>query len=217
MNPDGLYCAFFYGTLMHPDILKRVIGNDGTHLKICSGILLDHTRHQIKHADYPAVIPYSKSKGMFSRELSAEERSVRGSLIFGLSESDMRLLDIFEGDEYIRSQLPVHPLSAPISLSLHLKSHPSVIPHNHTPSTLPSPINADVYIWVNPPYYLKPSLWCFDDFVKNDAWKWVGTKAGAGAVDEYFEVDRRREKNGAGGGPPPGVPFIIRCGIHARV
>lgn len=46
MNPDGLYCAFFYGTLMHPDILKRVIGNDGTHLKICSGILL------VRHSFY---------------------------------------------------------------------------------------------------------------------------------------------------------------------
>lgn len=50
----------------------------------------------------------------------------------------------------------------------------------------------------------------------------MGTKAGAGAVEEYLEVDRRREKsalsiNGAGGGPPPGVPFILRCGIHARI
>ncbi|KIM80477.1 hypothetical protein PILCRDRAFT_533611 [Piloderma croceum F 1598] len=40
MKPDRSYSAFFYGTLMHPDILKRVIGNDGAHLKICSAILL---------------------------------------------------------------------------------------------------------------------------------------------------------------------------------
>ena len=31
--------AFFYGTLMHPKILTRVIGNDGTHLEICPAIL----------------------------------------------------------------------------------------------------------------------------------------------------------------------------------
>lgn len=32
--------AFFYGTLMHPKILKRVIGNDGSHLQICPAVLL---------------------------------------------------------------------------------------------------------------------------------------------------------------------------------
>jgi hypothetical protein len=32
--------AFFYGTLMHPRILKRVINNDGSHLKICQAVLL---------------------------------------------------------------------------------------------------------------------------------------------------------------------------------
>lgn len=32
-------CAFFYGTLMHPAILRRVIANDGSHLEICSAIL----------------------------------------------------------------------------------------------------------------------------------------------------------------------------------
>jgi hypothetical protein len=31
--------AFFYGTLMHPRILTRVIGNDGSHLEICPGVL----------------------------------------------------------------------------------------------------------------------------------------------------------------------------------
>lgn len=31
---------FFYGTLMHPKILKRVIRNDGAHLQSCSALLL---------------------------------------------------------------------------------------------------------------------------------------------------------------------------------
>lgn len=35
--------AFFYGTLLHPKVLKRVIGNDGSHLKICPAVLLVHT------------------------------------------------------------------------------------------------------------------------------------------------------------------------------
>jgi hypothetical protein len=32
--------AFFYGTLMHPEVLKRVIGNDGAHLEICPAVLM---------------------------------------------------------------------------------------------------------------------------------------------------------------------------------
>ena len=32
--------AFFYGTLMHPKILKRVLHNDATHLQICPAILM---------------------------------------------------------------------------------------------------------------------------------------------------------------------------------
>ena len=34
---------------------------------------------------------------MFSEDLGLEERSVRGSLVVGLSDKDMRLLDLFEG------------------------------------------------------------------------------------------------------------------------
>ncbi|KAJ2965769.1 hypothetical protein NUW54_g14007 [Trametes sanguinea] len=40
---------------------------------------------------------------------------------------------------------------------------------------------------------LSPELWSYDDFVRENAWKWVGR----GEVDEYYvEVDRRREMDG---------------------
>lgn len=35
---------------------------------------------------------------MFDHDLNSEEKSVRGSLVTGLSDADVRLLDIFEGD-----------------------------------------------------------------------------------------------------------------------
>ncbi|PCH42564.1 hypothetical protein WOLCODRAFT_102363 [Wolfiporia cocos MD-104 SS10] len=95
------FSAFFYGTLLHPSILRRVIGHEGQQLKICPALLLEHTRHQIKHADYPAVVPYSKSRQLFGetgRDLTPEERTVRGTLVTGLSKEDIELLDIFEGD-----------------------------------------------------------------------------------------------------------------------
>lgn len=33
------YNAFFYGTLLHPKVLERVIGNNGDHLKIAPALL----------------------------------------------------------------------------------------------------------------------------------------------------------------------------------
>ncbi|KZT57913.1 hypothetical protein CALCODRAFT_433428 [Calocera cornea HHB12733] len=89
--------AFFYGTLMHPKIIKRVLSNSGIHLTACPAILLDYTRHQVEHADYPAVIPYAQTRQLLGADLPESERCVRGSLVFGLTKDDFRLLDIFEG------------------------------------------------------------------------------------------------------------------------
>jgi len=35
---------------------------------------------------------------MFDRDLEPEERTVRGTLVSGLTEEEVRLLDVFEGD-----------------------------------------------------------------------------------------------------------------------
>lgn len=40
MVHEQRFSAFFYGTLLHPKILKRVIDNDGSHLEICPAVLL---------------------------------------------------------------------------------------------------------------------------------------------------------------------------------
>lgn len=162
---------------------------------------------------------------MFNRELSPEDKSVRGSLVLGLSESDVRLLDVFEGDvcfsitllhitvihtddqEYTRDLVPVYPISPYSTLSPHTPGHqsiPAAVPHTHSPSTLPPPIFVHTYIWCQPVSQLTPSLWNFEDFVKNNAWKWVGV--GSSGNTDYKEVDRRR---GMGG-------FITRCGVRGE-
>ncbi|KIO15108.1 hypothetical protein M404DRAFT_119676 [Pisolithus tinctorius Marx 270] len=94
--------AFFYGTLLHPKILQRVIGNDGSHLQICPAVIKMKKRHCHQGADYPAIVPYSLSRSLFDRDLEADERSVRGSLVSGLTNEDVRLLDDFEGDVGIK-------------------------------------------------------------------------------------------------------------------
>jgi hypothetical protein len=50
--------AFFYGTLMHPKILKRVLHNDASHLKICPAILtvgpsMPNDMHHVQLLIYP--------------------------------------------------------------------------------------------------------------------------------------------------------------------
>ncbi len=104
--------AFFYGTLMHPKILRRVIGHAGLNVRVCPAILTDYTRHQVKvrcqdalfsdlafskDEDYPGIIPWSQSQ-QFKRDLSEEEKSVRGTLVDGLEPMDILLLDTFEGN-----------------------------------------------------------------------------------------------------------------------
>ncbi|KAH8118220.1 hypothetical protein DFH11DRAFT_1503906 [Phellopilus nigrolimitatus] len=186
--------AFFYGTLLHPRVLKRVIGNDGTHLRICPAILLEHTRHRIKECDYPGVVPYEKSRELFNHDLAREERSVRGNLVTGLSKEDIELLDVFEGDEYMRQKVQVHPLGP-----LEPLNDPSDTIVSNTSAPLPAPedlsarVEADVYIWIAPTTLLVPELWSYEVFIRDSEYKWVGPSEDR---ESYAEVDRRREMNG---------------------
>ncbi|KAI0714347.1 hypothetical protein C8T65DRAFT_573437 [Cerioporus squamosus] len=207
------HSAFFYGTLLHPSILRRVIGHEGDQLQLCPAILLEHTRHKIKHADYPAVLPYSKGRELFASaghaELPPEQRTVRGTFVQGLNDHDIHLLDLFEGDEYTRENVEVHPLGSltPLSsTSVPKSSIPTsseaatdayVVPLN-VPSlppldALPAPLPAETYIYAGPITDLSPELWSYEDFVRENAWKWVGRSA---LEDNYVEVDRRGDMDG---------------------
>lgn len=47
--------------------------------------------------DYPGIIPYAKSKQLMGRELTPDERSVRGVVVNGLTEAEIQVLHDFEG------------------------------------------------------------------------------------------------------------------------
>lgn len=161
--------AFFYGTLMHPKILKRVIRNDGAHLQVCPALLLNYTRHKVKYADYPGVIPYTKSRELFDHDLNEMENNVRGTLVVGLTAKDMGYLDIFEGSQYTRERVKVYPLEAPVRLSNHtIEEHPSAHP---AATELSDSVEAVTYVFKNW-RHLEPKLWSFEEFVKESAWKW---------------------------------------------
>ncbi|KAH8823352.1 hypothetical protein DL96DRAFT_1617318 [Flagelloscypha sp. PMI_526] len=205
------HTAFFYGTLMHPKILIQVIKNDGSHLRIAPAVLLEHTRHQVKSADYPGVVPISRSQKLFDHELSSDERVVRGTLVTGLTESDIRFLDYFEGSEYTREPVQIHPLRPfhalpalihlPIPNDLITPSNPPPLP---PASELPPAFAAETYIYRDV-VYLRPELWSFDEFVKENAWKWYREGVNSdgkvdgeeGFVDEseaVNEIERRNAK-----------------------
>jgi hypothetical protein len=50
--PEPKISLFFYGTLLHPAILRRVIGHDGQDLFYQPAILQDYTRHHVKGDTY---------------------------------------------------------------------------------------------------------------------------------------------------------------------
>ncbi|KAJ2914078.1 hypothetical protein MD484_g6340, partial [Candolleomyces efflorescens] len=85
----------------------------------------------------------------------------------------------FEGDEYERLLVTVHPLTPFGSLNTPqggegdsglLPQHASSLPPI---SELPEGVEAHTYGFQDI-RWLEPTLWSFDDFVKKCAWKWYG-------------------------------------------
>ncbi|KAI9593704.1 hypothetical protein BDF19DRAFT_334751, partial [Syncephalis fuscata] len=89
--------AFFYGSLMHPKVLTRVLSkNDlpGPDEGV-PAVLMGYRRHPIMHAAYPACVP------------GRDKDTVQGLFVQGLTEEHICLLDYFEGNEYTRERVLV--------------------------------------------------------------------------------------------------------------
>jgi len=155
-------------------------------------------------ADYPGIVPILRSEGLFERELTREEKSVRGMLVTGLTDADMFLLDIFEGDvgflsyfehgsielkslkEYQRLRIEVHPLEGFKDISAHavnentLQTHAPPLP---SPTELSRSTEAETYVYCDVTN-LEAQLWSYEEFVEQNAWKWYGDMNGDIAEDE---------------------------------
>ncbi|KND93973.1 Protein AIG2 [Tolypocladium ophioglossoides CBS 100239] len=101
---SGEHTAFFYGTLMAPEVFFSVCYGNKLPPKairdlhtFTPAILNDHCRHRVQYADYPAVIP-------------EQGRSVRGVYVTGLTDANVKKLDYFEGSEYERVEAKVYVL-----------------------------------------------------------------------------------------------------------
>ncbi|KAL5338079.1 AIG2-like protein [Aspergillus crustosus] len=141
----GDHVLFFYGTLMAPQILHRVIHGSPTPqkwqadlLRFRPAILHGFQRHRVRGADYPGIISTELS---FSSSLSVQNGSrpgaetaagtgpslnqehatananakVLGTVVSGLTDGDLHRLDIFEGSEYTRERVQVRILTEALS------------------------------------------------------------------------------------------------------
>ncbi|KAI1365377.1 AIG2-like family-domain-containing protein [Xylaria arbuscula] len=103
---DKTHAAFFYGTLMAPEVFFTVCYRFSTtdvavlkslH-KFQPAILHGHCRRRVKYADYPGITP-------------DPDHEVRGMYVTGLTDANMYHLDQFEGSEYERRTVKARLLS----------------------------------------------------------------------------------------------------------
>ncbi len=82
---------FIYGSLMHPEVLSRVLGRTP---ETRGATLTGFRRGVIRGESFPGVVP-------------AESGSVEGLLVFDLTPSEIAEVDRFEDDFYRRIPLEV--------------------------------------------------------------------------------------------------------------
>lgn len=100
-KPDS---CFFYGTLMFPAIVTRLLGRSASELDFSEAILPGFVRLHIKERDYPALVTLEDANKTFG---NLGEDSVKGVLVKGLTSAEMDLLDEWEGDEYFKTTTEV--------------------------------------------------------------------------------------------------------------
>ncbi|PQE20660.1 disease resistance Aig2 protein [Rutstroemia sp. NJR-2017a BBW] len=165
-NLPTTYNAFFYGTLMAPEVLYRVLYNisktptNPSLLKtITPAVLPDYCRHKVRYADYPGIVAESG-------------HTVRGTYVTGLTPDNVRNLDLFEGSEYVRKEVTVRLLAT--------KNQDEGIMGEAAETGEERP--AQTYVFLDRTG-LESEEWDFEYFKREKLRNWVGRS------EEYAEVD----------------------------
>lgn len=147
------YC-FVYGTLMAPEVMKilldRVPANHSPAF-----LPPQYSRHPVIGKVYPGVVirqdkikgtKYSDGEPLHEWSDDIEASCVKGVLLSGLSDHDLKVFDWFEDFEYTRTRVPV-------------------IVNKQNPHSMGERIEADVYIWSAGEELLElESEWNYDVF-----------------------------------------------------
>ena len=194
---------------MAPPVLYRVIyGTTSPEpwqqslTTVRPALLQSYSRHKVRHADYPAIVPHESGSDANPNQPSP---SVRGTLVTGLLDEDLRRLDIFEGSQYERLRVRVKALKGQ-KIGLH-----DPVDEARLNDFVESEEEAETYVWKDPRSQLEEKEWDFEEFRREKMWAWIGVgKNEAVIVDEGFEdVDRdvRKRESGRNGDPTGGRGF----------
>ncbi|KAL1929031.1 hypothetical protein VTP01DRAFT_2090 [Rhizomucor pusillus] len=153
-----MHAAFFYGTLMSPDVRSRVLcGPYATEetvkdkfatLRFRPAVLKGHRRFALKNLVYPGVV----------RTDRPEDRVI-GILCEGLNDRDVKLLDEFEGDEYERTTVTVYPTT---------NTNDALEEEEEAGG-----VDCQVYIWTAGDHHLEAHDWELDGFVARKQAIWL--------------------------------------------
>lgn len=180
---------FFYGTLLAPPVLHRVIYGTSsptpethpamTYLQIRPALLRGYRRHRVAYADYPAIVP--EAGGL-----------VRGSVVSGLTQGDVYRLDIFEGSQYGKAEVQVEVLrglsvyeTAPEGQADEKETETEAATQQQANET----VTAQTYVWSAPRADLEPQEWSFENFKRHKMRRWMGDATWADDDDENVQVD----------------------------
>ncbi|KAJ5689269.1 disease resistance protein Aig2 [Penicillium macrosclerotiorum] len=178
----GDHVLFFYGTLMAPQILHRVVHGhpdpepwQKAMLRFQPAVLNGYRRHRVRGADYPGIVPATEP----SPPGCSSVASVLGTLVSGLTDGDIHRLDMFEGSEYTRETVHVHTLPEP--------SHPTDETGSSTDGQLKDALDAAgsqgqiegdkvaavTYVWAAGVERLEEAAWDFETFKREKMAWWV--------------------------------------------
>jgi hypothetical protein len=168
-STDPLSTAFFYGTLIAPAVLSRVLFGPSYASTTSTtrrplpaarpALLPGYERRRVRGADYPGIIP-------------REGGEVRGVLVTGLTEGDLHRLDVFEGDQYTRREVEVQVLPIQDSAGSLVEAAPAGGEGTETVRVL-------TYVWTADPRELEAREWDYDEFKREKLWRWAGEEGEA--------------------------------------
>ncbi|KAL2262035.1 hypothetical protein VTK26DRAFT_2667 [Humicola hyalothermophila] len=152
-SDDGTHCAFFYGTLMVPDVFFTVCygGKDVPEAirklhTFQPAILHGYCRRRVRFAQYPGII-------------EDESHKVFGTYVTGLTRANMDKLDYFEGCEYERKTVKIKLLTQVGND----KGEGSVEGEERA---------AEVYVFLNPKN-LEENEWDLEEFRRDKLQNWT--------------------------------------------
>ncbi|KAE8380796.1 AIG2-like protein [Aspergillus bertholletiae] len=186
----GDHVLFFYGTLMAPQILHRVIhGSPDPEpwqkalLTIRPAILHGYRRYRVRGADYPGIVAAERKTTPSDTDSNANgTAAVLGTVVSGLTDGDIHRLDIFEGAEYEKGKVKVRILRE--SLSDKDGEPDGTDTDRHLMDVLDAAgaefadegeeVDAATYVWIAGENALEDGEWDFEAFKRDKMAWWVG-------------------------------------------